>query len=180
MFNNTIRPENSLSSTDEKRDYAKKYAARKRDEKNALKLATGEYLPKMGDKSFMTKAERAALQVEQISDKVVVRKSVISNGRPRSIVNRVTEYGALFNQLNEARVSKGLPQLKTAMEVLIEAMQSDEIDLKDKAKIAEKLATFESSRAPIISIEHVQNISKEEEASADDALDDFLQSLRKV
>jgi hypothetical protein len=66
------------------------------------------------------------------------------------------------------------------MEVLIEAMQSDELDLKEKAKIAEKLATFESSRAPVISIEHVQNLVKEEDVSADDALDEFLDSLRKV
>jgi hypothetical protein len=51
--------------------------------------------------------------------------------------------------------------------------------LKDKAKIAEKLATFESSRAPIISIEHVQNIAKDEEISADDALEDFLSAIRK-
>ena len=70
--------------------------------------------------------------------------------------------------------------MKTAMEVLIEAMQSDELDLKEKAKIAEKLATFESSRAPVISIEHVQNLVKEEDVSADDALDEFLDSLRKV
>jgi len=59
-------------------------------------------------------------------------------------------------------------------------MQSDEIDIKDKARIADKLAPFESSRAPIISIEHVQNISKDEEVSADEALDDFLTAIRKV
>jgi len=59
-------------------------------------------------------------------------------------------------------------------------MQSDELDLKEKAKIAEKLATFESSRAPVISIEHVQNLVKEEDVTADDALDEFLDSLRKV
>jgi len=100
--------------------------------------------------------------------------------RPKSVVNRVTEYGALFNKLNEEHVAKGFAPLKTAMEVLIEAMQSDELDIKDKAKIADKLAPFESSRAPIISIEHVQNISKEEEVSADDALEDFMNSLRKV
>jgi len=176
MFDKTIRPENSTTSTEKQKDYARKYAARKRDEKNALKLATGEFLPRDGisDKSFLTKVDIP------IPIKTEIRKSSNSAGRPKSIVNRVTEYGALFNQLNEARMSKGLPQLKTAMEILIEAMQSDEIDLKEKAKIAEKLATFESSRAPIISIEHVQNISKEEEVSADDALDDFLQSLRKV
>jgi hypothetical protein len=101
-------------------------------------------------------------------------------GRPKSIVNRVTEYGALFNKLNEERIAKGLSPLKTAMEVLIDAMQSDEIDIKDKARIADKLAPFESSRAPIISIEHVQNISKDEEVSADEALDDFLLAIRKV
>jgi hypothetical protein len=59
-------------------------------------------------------------------------------------------------------------------------MQSDELDIKDKARIADKLAPFESSRAPVISIEHVQNIVREEEVSADDAMDDFLDSLRKV
>ena len=86
----------------------------------------------------------------------------------------------MFNKLNEERLAKGLSPLKTAMEVLIDAMQSDEIDIKDKARIADKLAPFESSRAPIISIEHVQNISKDEEVSADEALDDFLMAIRKV
>jgi hypothetical protein len=59
-------------------------------------------------------------------------------------------------------------------------MQSDELDIKDKARIADKLAPFESSRAPVISIEHVQNITKEEDVSAEDAMDEFLDSLRKV
>jgi len=113
-------------------------------------------------------------------EKVVELKTKNSVGRPKSVVNRVTEYGALFNQLNAAHIAKGLPPLKTAMEVLIEAMQSDELDIKDKARIADKLAPFESSRAPVISIEHVQNIVREEEVSADDAMDDFLDSLRKV
>ena len=97
-----------------------------------------------------------------------------------SVVNNVTEYGALFNRLNEERLEKGLPPLKTAMEVLIDAMQSDELDMKDKARIADKLAPFESSRAPIISIEHVQNIQKEEEVDAEEAMKDFIESLRKV
>jgi hypothetical protein len=66
------------------------------------------------------------------------------------------------------------------MEVLIDAMQSDELDMKDKARIADKLAPFESSRAPIISIEHVQNIQKEDEIDADEALENFLESLKKV
>lgn len=129
------------------------YAKAQTAQKRAMKLATGQREP---------------------------RPSLNPAGRTKSIVNRVTEYGSLFNKLNQERVEKGLQPLKTAMEVLIDAMQSDEIDLKDKAKIAEKLATFESSRAPIISIEHVQNISKDEEVSADDALEDFMAAIRKV
>jgi hypothetical protein len=122
-------------------------------QKKAMKLATGQIIPE-------------------------VKPNL--GGRPKSVVNRVTEYGALFNKLNDERVAKGLSPLKTAMEVLIDAMQSDEMDIKDKARIADKLAPFESSRAPIISIEHVQNISKDEEVSADEALDDFLTAIRKV
>lgn len=103
-----------------------------------------------------------------------------TNPKPKSVVNKVTEYGSLFNRLNEERIAKGMPPLKTAMEVLIDAMQSDELDIKDKAKIADKLAPFESSRAPIISIEHVQNVSKEEESSPEEALAEFINSLKKV
>ena len=150
-----IRPEGSLLTDAEKLEYKKKYLKMKRDQKKAMALATGEKMPKEPKVSQPT-------------------------GRPKSIVNRVTEYGALFNKLNDERVAKGLAPLKTAMEVLIDAMQSDEIDIKDKARIADKLAPFESSRAPIISIEHVNNVNKDEEVSADDALDDFLTALRKV
>ena len=100
-------------------------------------------------------------------------------GRP-SDVNKVTEYGALFNRLNEERLDAGRPPLKTAMEVLIEAMQSDELDIKDKARIADKLAPFESARSPIISIEHVQNVQRDEEEDADGALENFMNSLKKV
>ena len=150
-----IRPEGSNVSSEEKKRQAREYYQRKKAQQKAIKLATGQQEPKEP-------------------------KPVNVGGRPKSIVNRVTEYGALFNKLNDERASKGLPPLKTAMEVLIDAMQSDELDIKDKAKIADKLAPFESSRAPIISIEHVNNVQKDEEVSADDALDDFLQSLRKV
>lgn len=153
-----IRPEGSILTDAEKLEYKKEYQKRKRAEKKAMALATGEKFPK----EPKTPKEPATI------------------GRPKSIVNRVTEYGALFNKLNEERIAKGLAPLKTAMEVLIDAMQSDEIDIKDKARIADKLAPFESSRAPIISIEHVNNVNKEEEASADEALDDFLTALRKV
>lgn len=147
-----IRPEGTdVSNEAKKADARARYA-----EKKAMKLATGKREPG----KFQGTPSAA--------------------GRPKSIVNRVTEYGSLFNKLNQERVDKGLAPLKTAMEVLIDAMQSDEIDLKDKAKIAEKLATFESSRAPIISIEHVQNIAKDEEVSADDALEDFMAAIRKV
>jgi hypothetical protein len=146
-----IRPEGSMVCTEEKKAKSRAAWAKKK----ALKIATGEMIPE-------------------------IKPSANPAGRPKSIVNRVTEYGALFNKLNEERLSKGLSPLKTAMEVLIDAMQSDEIDIKDKARIADKLAPFESSRAPIISIEHVQNISKDEEVSADEALDDFLMAIRKV
>jgi hypothetical protein len=148
-----IRPEGSLVTSPEELEKKKHFMKMKRLEKRAMDLATGEKFPKEEPKPV---------------------------GRQKSIVNRVTEYGALFNKLNEERLAKGLPPLKTAMEVLIDAMQSDEIDIKDKARIADKLAPFESSRAPIISIEHVNNVSKEEEVSADDALSDFLTALRKV
>lgn len=146
-----IRPEGSEVTPEDVKAQKRAYYA----ERKAMKIATGEKEPK----EFKGKHNLA--------------------GRPKSIVNRVTEYGSLFNKLNQERVDKGLAPLKTAMEVLIDAMQSDEIDLKDKAKIAEKLATFESSRAPIISIEHVQNIQKDEELGADDALEDFMESIRK-
>ena len=146
-----IRPEGSLVSSEKKLAAARVKSAQKK----AMKIATGELIPDITPKPNL-------------------------GGRPKSIVNRVTEYGALFNKLNEERLAKGLSPLKTAMEVLIDAMQSDEIDIKDKARIADKLAPFESSRAPIISIEHVQNISKDEEVSADEALDDFLLAIRKV
>ena len=151
-----IRDPDEPVSTEAQRAASKAQHAHKK----AMKLATGKRDPR-----------------DTLTDNPQNRNT---KGRPKSIVNRVTEYGALFNKLNEDRIALGLPPLKTAMEVLIDAMQSDEIDIKDKAKIADKLAPFESSRAPIISIEHVQNISKEEEVSADEALDDFLQSLRKV
>ena len=146
-----IRPEGSVVSSEKKLAAARVKSAQKK----AMKIATGELIPDITPKPNL-------------------------GGRPKSIVNRVTEYGALFNKLNEERLAKGLSPLKTAMEVLIDAMQSDEIDIKDKARIADKLAPFESSRAPIISIEHVQNISKDEEVSADEALDDFLTAIRKV
>jgi hypothetical protein len=158
-----IRPEGSQVSSEEKKQKAREYAAAKRAEKKALKLATGEKLPRSYDNTGLHDPANRH-----------------TGGRPKSIVNRVTEYGALFNKLNEERLSKGLPPLKTAMEVLIDAMQSDHLDIKDKARIADKLAPFESSRAPVISIEHVQNIVKDEEVSAEDAMDEFLDSLRKV
>lgn len=120
--------------------------------------------------------KRAASEAAEL----VVPNKALPTPKKNYVVNRVTEYGALFNRLNEERIAKKKPPLKTAMEILIEAMQSKEIDLKDKAKIAEKLATFESSRAPIISIEHVNNITRDEEVSADDAMEDFMVSLQKV
>jgi hypothetical protein len=140
-------------SSEEVRAKRREYKKRYRAEKKAMELATGKALPK---------------EPRPI-------------GRPKSVVNKVTEYGALFNQLNEERVNKGFKPLVTAMETLIEAMQPENgLEIKDRARIAEKIATFESSRAPVISIEHVQNIQKDEELDAEDALEDFLTSIRKV
>lgn len=134
------------------RQHRRDYQKQYRAQKKAIKLATGKALP----------------------------KSTLP-GRTKSVVNRATEYGALFTQLNEERVNAGMAPLVTAMETLIEAMQPENgLEIKDRARIAEKIATFESSRAPIISIEHVQNLSKDQEVDADEALDDFLTSIRKV
>lgn len=155
-----IRPEGSHVSSDEAKRKAREYAAAKRAEKKAMKLATGEKLPRTGGLNDPANRNTA--------------------GRPKSIINKVTEYGATFNKLNEERTNMGLPPLTSAMETLIHAMNSDELDIKEKARIADKLAAFESSRAPIISIEHIQNVNKDEDVSAEGAMDEFLDSLRKV
>ena len=162
-----------MVSSDEIRQKARDYAKARRAEKKAMKLATGQIEPKEA-------IETAPVKDEFDMSNFVPRSQKALAGRPKSIVNRVTEYVALFNKLNYERTAKGLAPLKTAMEVLIDAMQSDELDIKDKAKIADKLAPFESSRAPIISVEHVQNVTREDEGDADDALNEFLDSLRKV
>jgi hypothetical protein len=101
--------------------------------------------------------------------------------KPSSVVNKVTEYGALFNSLNEKRIAMGLPALTTAMEVLIEAIQPEsDLDIKERARIADKLASYESSRAPIITAEFVQNVNSREEATVEEAMDDFLQSIKRA
>lgn len=159
MLDQPIRDPDQPVKSEEDRQKARDAYRAKKAAKKAAALATGEMLPK--DEP--------------------IGPSRNPKGRPKSIVNRVTEYGALFNQLNQQRIDAGLPPLKTAMETLIEALQSEEMDIKDRARIAEKIASYESSRAPIISIEHVQNIVRdEEESSADEALDEFMESLRKV
>ena len=166
-----IRPEGSTVSSEALKKKAREYAVAKRAQKKAMKLATGQIEPK---------AIETVPVVDEFDMTNFQPRSQVKAGRPKSIVNKVTEYGALFNKLNDERTSRGLPPLKTAMEVLIDAMQSDELDIKDKAKIADKLAPFESSRAPIISVEHIQNVTREDEGDADDALNDFMESLRKV
>jgi len=167
-----IRPEGSTVSSAELKRKAREYAKAKRAEKKAMKLATGQIEPKQAPEPDPVKDEYDLTNF--------IPRSQKQPGRPKSIVNKVTEYGALFNKLNDERTSRGLPPLKTAMEVLIDAMQSDELDIKDKAKIADKLAPFESSRAPIISVEHIQNVTREDEGDAEDALNEFMESLRKV
>jgi hypothetical protein len=167
-----IRPEGSTVTSEEIKKKARDYAKAKRAQNKAMKLATGQIEPKEAVET---------IPVDEFDMTAFVpRSQKAAGGRPKSIVNKVTEYGALFNKLNDERTSRGLPPLKTAMEVLIDAMQSDELDIKDKAKIADKLAPFESSRAPIISVEHIQNVTREDEGDADDALNEFMESLRKV
>jgi hypothetical protein len=167
-----IRPEGSTVTSEEIKQKARDYAKARRAQNKAMKLATGQIEPK--------EAVETAPVVDEFDMTAFVPRSQKAAGRPKSIVNKVTEYGALFNKLNDERTSRGLPPLKTAMEVLIDAMQSDELDIKDKAKIADKLAPFESSRAPIISVEHIQNVTREDEGDADEALNEFMESLRKV
>lgn len=166
-----IRPEGSTVTSEEIKKKARDYAKARRAQNKAMKLATGQIEPKA--------IETVPVVDEFDMSTFVPRSQKAAGGRPKSIVNKVTEYGALFNKLNDERTSKGLPPLKTAMEVLIDAMQSDELDIKDKAKIADKLAPFESSRAPIISVEHIQNVTREDEGDAEDALNEFMESLRK-
>ena len=158
-----IRPEGSHVSSEESKRKAREYAAAKRAEKKALKLATGEKLPR-----------------HHITGGLNDPANRNTAGRPKSIINKVTEYGATFNKLNEEAMANGFGPLTSAMETLIMAMNSDELDIKEKAKIADKLAAFESSRAPIISIEHIQNVNKDEDVTAEGAMDEFLDSLRKV
>jgi hypothetical protein len=158
-----IRPEGSTVSSEQKKAYNRERMARKAAEKKAMKLATGEKLPRQSHTGgILDPANRHTA------------------GRPKSIINKVTEYGATFNKLNEEAMANGFGPLTSAMETLIMAMNSDELDIKEKARIADKLAAFESSRAPIISIEHIQNVNKDEDVSAEGAMDDFLDSLRKV
>jgi len=165
-----------MVSSEAIRQKARDYAKAKRAEKKAMKLATGKIDPKNAIKinEVVDDFDADAFHPRSQNPKPNL------GGRPKSVVNKVTEYGALFNKLNDERTAKGLPPLKTAMEVLIDAMQSDELDIKDKAKIADKLAPFESSRAPIISVEHIQNVTREDEGDAEEALNEFLDSLRKV
>lgn len=100
--------------------------------------------------------------------------------KPISVVNKVTEYGALFNNLNQKRIEAGLPQLTTAMEVLIEAIQPEsDLDIKDRARIADKLASYESSRAPIITAEFVQNVTSKEETTVEEAMEDFMLLIKR-
>ena len=120
--------------------------------------------------------------LEQRMDSMASKVSTLPTKKKQaeSVVNKVTEYGALFYKLNQERIDKGQAPLKTAMEILIEAMQSDELDMKDKARIADKMASYESSRAPVITVDYVQSVASKEETDADGALDAFMETLSKV
>jgi hypothetical protein len=163
-----IRPEGSTVTSEEIKKKAREYAKARRAQNKAMKLATGQIEPK------------ETPVVDEFDMTAFVPRSQVKAGRPKSIVNKVTEYGALFNSMNETSIKKGMGELTTAMETLIMAMQPDSgLDIKERAKIAEKIASYESSRAPIISIEHVQNITREDEGDAEDAINEFVESLRK-
>lgn len=158
-----IRQPTVKQNTEEHKKKARDAARARNAEKKAMKIASGEKMPRAG---------MGGPPLGTVNN---------PNGRPKSIINRVTEYGATFNKMNEEAIAKGHGPLTSAMETLIMAMNSDQLDIKEKARIADKLAAFESSRAPIISIEHVNNmVNSEENVSADEALDDFMNSLRKV
>ena len=45
--------------------------------------------------------------------------------------------------------------------------------------INDKLASYESSRAPIISMEYVNTVNREEDATVEDSIEDFLSAIRK-
>ena len=141
-----------VDKTTKKNTYNRERYHRKKAELKAMAIAAGKKLP--SDPTFAAR----------------------KHGRPKSVVNQATEYGALFNRMNDQRISEGLPPLKTAIETMIEALQSDELDIKDRVRIAEKVAAFESSRAPTISIEHVQNVIKDDEMETpEEALNDFME-----
>ena len=157
-----IRQPTVKQNTEEHKKKARDAARARNAEKKAMQIASGERDPRL----------KGGPPLGTVNN---------PNGRPKSIINRVTEYGATFNKMNEEAIANGHGPLTSAMETLIIAMNSDQLDIKEKARIADKLAAFESSRAPIISIEHVNNmVNSEENTSADEALDDFMNSLRKV
>lgn len=107
--------------------------------------------------------------------------AVVPIKKKDSVVNKITEYGALFNTLNEKSIAAGEGPLTTAMQVLIEAMQPDSgLDLKERAKIADKIASYESSRAPIITAEFVQTMNSREDQTVEESLEEFAQALKKA
>ena len=89
-----------------------------------------ELVPKGSNESVVETI--ALISSKKMSEVIPIKK------KPVSVVNKVTEYGALFNSLNDKRVALGLPALTTAMEVLIEAIQPEsDLDIKERAKIAD-------------------------------------------
>jgi len=94
-----IRPEGSTVTSEEIKKKAREYAKARRAQNKAMKLATGQIEPK------------EAPVVDEFDMSAFVPRSQKQAGRPKSIVNKVTEYGALFNKLNDERTSRGLPHL---------------------------------------------------------------------
>ena len=158
MLTDEIRPEGSRVVSPEKNAINRARMELKRAKERAAAIKAGTYRPR----GF-------AVNKDKINKK----------GRPKGIISSVTEYGETYNRLNEDRIAAGLPPLTSATEMLIQAMNDKSVSLEDKIKIAEKLVSFEASRAPQVSVEHVQQVTQEANKvdNADEALQEFLSGL---
>ena len=158
MHTDELRPEGTFVKSAEERAINLAYMNLKRAKERKAKIKAGTY-----------RARGFAVNKDKINKK----------GRPKGIVNSVTEYGETYNRLNEERIAAGLPPLTSATEMLIQAMNDKSVSVEDKIKIAEKLVNFEASRAPQVSVEHVQQVTQEANKvdNADEALQDFLSGL---
>jgi len=78
-----IRPEGSTVSSEALKKKAREYAVAKRAQKKAMKLATGQIEPK--------EAIETVAVVDEFDMSTFIPRSQVKAGRPKSIVNKVTE-----------------------------------------------------------------------------------------